>query len=666
LFVVGDSAQTIYSWRGADHRNMQKFSDDFPAFLSFELRKNYRSDAAIIEASRSIINKLIIGSAGDRERSRERSHVVRVEAGLDVPSQVTDGPDDMRQYGPDEGLDEGLDEGPAAATTPRDVDESSGATGEPTAPAVASPAVQVVCAYHDVHQAEYIAHMIDYLLSTDQAVPGEVAIMYRRHSQSDHLQSALFQRRIRYTIVGGTGDLERKEVKDALAYLRLLANPRDGEALRRVINYPPRGVGAVTQTQFFSAVANATAAAAAGRAETPAGDTSVPGPLPVVDLLIELGLAAESMKEKAPPKKRSRKAAEDGANGQATPAERLAAARDKRRRAAAGDNVPSVAESDGTESMVDAIASELSVTRADAAGGGGGGGGSGGDAASARDVVAAIAASLGTRQLKALHTASTAVAALRRTVQTWQGGVAELVDEVLTASGLRDHIRAAEGVTDEDKEDKLARVQQLVSAARLFDQDVDVGAAAADGYSNSDDGEGEEVDVTGAMWRLRRYLDSFQLTSGEEATADDNDAGGGVAADPRDGCVRLMTLHASKGLEFDCVFIAGLEEKTLPLEGAMHLPQVDPAVGDGPTVVHMVESPELQLDEERRLLYVGVTRARRRLFLCYRERHLTEDGRVIPVSPSRFLKDLPEGTPKIKYRSTSSSSSIAIASKKKR
>ena len=558
LFVVGDSNQTIYSWRGADHRNMQKFSDDYPGVLSFELHKNYRSDKAIIAASRSIIDK---GPAGARERLRG----VGIEAGSDAMSQVTDGPDDVRQYDPD-----GSPDAIGTAVLPSPATAELLALLPPPTAAAPSPAVQVVCAYNDLQQAEYIAHTIDYLVSTDQVTPSEVAIMYRRHSQSDHLQSALFKRRIKFTVVGGTGNLDRKEVKDALAYLRLLANARDGEALRRVINYPPRGVGTKTADKFFTAVADASAAAAAAAF----------APLPVVDFLIELGLVVEEMKDKAPARKRGRKAAEDGRD---TAAERLAA-------------------------------------------------------------------SLSPRQLNALHEASSVVAALRRTTQTWQGGVAELVDEVLTASGLRDHIRTAKGVSDSDKEEKLARLDQLASAARLFDQDVDVGASPFLATSNADgsaaEGGDREEEATGALWRLRRYLDSFQLSSGEEAEDES-----GPGEDPRDGCVRLMTLHASKGLEFDCVFIAGLEEKTLPMEGAMRVVQVDhPAEGGAPSVVSIVDSPELQLDEERRLMYVGMTRARRRLFLCHREFDLTKDGLAIPVSPSRFLKDLPNDTPKMKYR----------------
>ena len=148
----------------------------------------------------------------------------------------------------------------------------------------------------------------------------------------------------------------------------------------------------------------------------------------------------------------------------------------------------------------------------------------------------------------------------------------------------------------------------------------------------------------------------------------------------KDDAVRLLTLHASKGLEFDCVFIAGLEEKTLPIEGTITVPLVTHTApggasgresgrgsasgsgsgsgsGGGTATVRMIESVDLQLDEERRLLYVGVTRARKRVFLCYRDRYLTEDGRAIPVSPSRFLRDLPPDTVKTRYRPPYSSTS---------
>ena len=96
--------------------------------------------------------------------------------------------------------------------------------------------------------------------------------------------------------------------------------------------------------------------------------------------------------------------------------------------------------------------------------------------------------------------------------------------------------------------------------------------------------------------------------------------------------IKLMTLHASKGLEFDCVFITGLEQNVLPLRGR----------GSS-------ESKKDDEDEERRLLYVGMTRARHLLTLTYRSRFLHTKGRTSPAYPSIFLKQLPKDITFLKY-----------------
>lgn len=112
--------------------------------------------------------------------------------------------------------------------------------------------VKIVNAYNDEAQADYVAHMVDYLLSSGEIEDAsEIAVMYRKHSLSLAIETSLLARAVPYTIVGDIAVTDRKEVKDALAYLRLLTNPRDIESMKRVINYPPRGVGAATQQKLF-------------------------------------------------------------------------------------------------------------------------------------------------------------------------------------------------------------------------------------------------------------------------------------------------------------------------------------------------------------------------------------------------------------------------------
>ena len=190
------------------------------------------------------------------------------------------------------------------------------------------------------------------------------------------------------------------------------------------------------------------------------------------------------------------------------------------------------------------------------------------------------------------------------------------MDQVLTLSGLREHVQGLASFTEEEKLDRLGRMDQLVAAARVFDREEDNGMGMGMlGESSSQSGEGE-----GGLERLRRYLDSMQLAAEEEeeeeedvsvndvadeddvnhqqsSTGDDGNGAGssGSGSGDNNGIVtnklnhndhqeekkpkkkiddriKLMTLHASKGLEFDCVFVVGLEEKTLPVEGTLCVP----------------------------------------------------------------------------------------------
>ncbi len=162
----------------------------------------------------------------------------------------------------------------------------------------------------------------------------------------------------------------------------------------------------------------------------------------------------------------------------------------------------------------------------------------------------------------------------------------ELADQVIAASGLPEHFRKSR---DGKGQDRVENLEELVNATRQFD------------YEPLEEGDGELDD-------LSAFLAHAALEAGE------------AQADPHEPCVQLMTLHSAKGLEFPLVFIAGLEEGLFP---------------------HSMSSDDPErLEEERRLCYVGMTRAMEQLCLCYAESRRLHGSETYPL-PSRFLREIP-------------------------
>jgi DNA helicase-2/ATP-dependent DNA helicase PcrA len=204
IYVVGDPYQTIYSWRGANPLNMELFAMKYPQCKTFVLKNNYRSNYKIVSAARHLMqNTSTISSL-----LKNKGNIYRITA-------------------------------------------DSEAVGNSTSSSVHNDAVSIVNAWHDKSQAEYVAHMIDYYITNNLINGNEIAVMYRTHSQSIPLQTALLSRQIKYIIIGDISLMNRKEIKDALAYLRLLTNNDDSNALKRIINYPPRGIGESLQSRLF-------------------------------------------------------------------------------------------------------------------------------------------------------------------------------------------------------------------------------------------------------------------------------------------------------------------------------------------------------------------------------------------------------------------------------
>ena len=179
--VVGDDAQSIYSFRGAKIENILSFRNDYPQALTFKLEQNYRSTQTIVNAANSVI-----------ERNSRRM--------------------DKKCF-------------------------SAGDEGEK---------IRIVRSYTDREEADEIANALRERIRQTGDGWNEVAILYRTNNQSAVMETALRRRGIPYRIYKGSSFYDHKEIRDMLAYIRLIINPKDDEALKRVINYPARGIGDTT------------------------------------------------------------------------------------------------------------------------------------------------------------------------------------------------------------------------------------------------------------------------------------------------------------------------------------------------------------------------------------------------------------------------------------
>ncbi len=181
IFVVGDDAQSIYSWRGADISNMLNFQEDYHDAQIFKLVDNYRSTKTILQAANNVI----------RNNQRQIKKELVANAG----------------------------------------------TGEP---------LTLIEAYNERREAEKVGDHIRSLRLSKGYDYRAFAIFYRTNAQSRVLEDVMRLNRVPYRIFGSVSFYKRKEIKDAVAYLRLVLNERDSESLLRVINFPPRKIGDVS------------------------------------------------------------------------------------------------------------------------------------------------------------------------------------------------------------------------------------------------------------------------------------------------------------------------------------------------------------------------------------------------------------------------------------
>ncbi|MFA7445862.1 MAG: UvrD-helicase domain-containing protein, partial [Flavobacteriaceae bacterium] len=181
ICVVGDDAQSIYAFRGANINNILNFQKDYPNVKTYRLEQNYRSTRNIVEAANTIIEK----------------NKVKLEKTV-----WTDNEDGQK--------------------------------------------IKVHRSLTDAEEGRFVASTIFEQKMQNQLLNGQFAVLYRTNAQSRAIEDALRKRDIPYRIYGGLSFYQRKEIKDVLAYLRLVINPKDEEALVRIINYPARGIGGTT------------------------------------------------------------------------------------------------------------------------------------------------------------------------------------------------------------------------------------------------------------------------------------------------------------------------------------------------------------------------------------------------------------------------------------
>lgn len=387
---------------------------------------------------------------------------------------------------------------------------------------------------HD--EARFVVGEIDRL--ADSGVEwGDIAVFYRTNAQSRALEELLVRQGIPYRVVGGTRFYERREIKDALAYLQLISNPDDTVAARRILNVPKRGIGAKAEEAIAAHAAHYGISFGAAlrhlwlRAGCPAGEGE--------------GIDVDALARSASPDEVSAGSSDPASSGEAA------------------EEAPVAGETAGE-----------SGSAAESA------------AAPASSPVSSESAP---EVLGITPRAAKSAAAFWGLIETLRAAEArgasqaDILEEVLDHTGYLAELRRSEDPQDASRVENLA---ELHSVAGAF-------AADAPGGTLAD-----------FLERVALVADSDQVPAEGE----------------RGGQVTLMTVHTAKGLEFPVVFVTGMEDGTFPHQRSL---------GD-----------ESELEEERRLAYVAITRARERLYLT-RAAVRSAWGTPQEMPPSRFLDDIP-------------------------
>lgn len=438
--VVGDDAQSIYSFRGATIQNILQFQKDYDDVKVVKLEQNYRSTQNIL----NVANEIISNNKGQIEKTLFTENI----------------------------------------------------TGEK---------IRLVRTMSDNDEGKFVADTVQEQKLRNHFQNKDFAILYRTNAQSRSFEEALRRMGIAYTIYGGISFYQRKEIKDYIAYLRLLVNPRDEEALKRIINYPARGIG---KTSLDRAV------------------------LAANENNITLWEVLERAKE-------------FGYRGNILEA---------------------------IEQFVLMIKSFSSMLQHK----------------NAYDVAVHVGKQTNfVREL--FNDKSTEGVARYENIQELLNSIREWVDTTSNNSSVTPELSEEATETEEASE-------EATDVNTDNREDIPTTELGAEPVSNEDK-------------TLGAYLQQISLLTDADNKNADADT------------VKMMTIHAAKGLEFSCVFAVGLEESLFP--NAMS-----------------INSRE-ELEEERRLFYVVVTRAKQNLWITFANSRY-KFGSLVQNEPSRFINEIPE------------------------
>lgn len=396
---------------------------------------------------------------------------------------------------------------------------------------------------HD--EARFVVGEIDRLADagTDW---GDIAVFYRTNAQSRALEELLVRQGIPYRVVGGTRFYERREIKDALAYLQVISNPDDTVAARRILNVPKRGIGAKAEEAIAAHAAHYGISFGAAlrhlwlRAGCPAGEGEG----------IDVDALARSV------------SSDEAGAAPADPASAAQGTGETPAASAAADESPAAAPASSRMTPEATGAADSARTP---------------DPASVPEVVG-----ITPRAAKSAAAFWGLIETLRA-AEARGASQADILEEVLDRTGYLAELRRSDDPQDASRVENLA---ELHSVAGAFAADAPTGTLAD------------------FLERVALVADSDQVPAEGE----------------RGGQVTLMTVHTAKGLEFPAVFVTGMEDGTFPHQRSL---------GD-----------ETELEEERRLAYVAITRARERLYLT-RAAVRSAWGTPQEMPPSRFLDDIP-------------------------
>ena len=446
ICVVGDDAQSIYSFRGATIENILLFRKDYEDVKVVKLEQNYRSTKQIL----NVANEVIGNNKGQ------------------IPKELW----------------------------------TENGDGEK---------IRLVRTMTDNDEGKFIADTIQEQKLRNHFFNKDFAILYRTNAQSRAFEESLRRMNIPYTIFGGISFYQRKEVKDYIAYLRIIVNPRDEEALKRIVNYPVRGIGKTSLDKLILS----------------ANEQNI-SLWEVLTRAAEFGFKAGTL--------------------------------------------------EAIENFVLMIKSFASML----------------NKGNAYDVAFHVGKQTGLVK-ELFNDKSTEGVQRYENVQELLNSIKEWVDDKQNRSQI-----------DEDG---------VVMDVDTRDEGMDTrdkGQGTRDEGTASDEGNVQEPIPARPLREdllLGTYLQQITLLTDSDQKDEHADT------------VKMMTIHAAKGLEFSCVFAVGLEEMLFP--NAMSI------------------NTREELEEERRLFYVVITRAKHKLWISYANTRY-KFGQVVQNDPSRFLNELPE------------------------